>query len=88
MYRFSLPPNISGFHPIFHMSILKRYKADGKYIIKWDSIVLDKDRPYKDELISFLDCDMHKFMAKEFKSVKVQWKCHIWVAPLRRNWRC
>ncbi|WMV08036.1 hypothetical protein MTR67_001421 [Solanum verrucosum] len=42
-YRFALPPNLLGVHPIFHVFMLKRYHGDGDYIIKWDSIVLDKD---------------------------------------------
>ncbi|WMV19083.1 hypothetical protein MTR67_012468 [Solanum verrucosum] len=42
-YRLALPPNLSGVHTVFHVSMLKRYHGDGDYIIKWDSIVLDKD---------------------------------------------
>uniref|UniRef100_M0ZQN9 'chromo' domain containing protein n=1 Tax=Solanum tuberosum TaxID=4113 RepID=M0ZQN9_SOLTU len=41
--RFSLAPNLSGVHPVFHVSMLKRYHGDGDYIIKWDSVLLDKD---------------------------------------------
>ncbi|WMV46162.1 hypothetical protein MTR67_039547 [Solanum verrucosum] len=32
-YRLSLPPNLSGFHPVFHVSMLKRYQGDKDYII-------------------------------------------------------
>ncbi|WMV46161.1 hypothetical protein MTR67_039546 [Solanum verrucosum] len=42
-YISALPPSLSGVHPVFHVSMLKRYHCDGDYIIKWDSIVLDKD---------------------------------------------
>ncbi|WMV33361.1 hypothetical protein MTR67_026746 [Solanum verrucosum] len=42
-YRLALPPNLSGVHLVFHMSMLKIYHGDGDYIIKWDSIVLHKD---------------------------------------------
>ena len=42
-YILTLPPNFSGVHLVFHVSMLKRYHGDGDYIIKLDSIVLDKD---------------------------------------------
>ncbi|WMV09587.1 hypothetical protein MTR67_002972 [Solanum verrucosum] len=73
-YRLVLPPNLSGAHPVFHVSILKRYHGDGDYIIKWDSVVLDKDLRYEEEPIEILDRAVRKLRTKEIKSVKVQWK--------------
>ncbi|KAH0745920.1 hypothetical protein KY285_007577 [Solanum tuberosum] len=73
-YRLALPPNISGVHPVFHVSMLKRYHGDRDYIIKWDSIVLYKDLQYEEEPIVILDRDMRKCRTKDIKSVKVQWK--------------
>ncbi|WMV08178.1 hypothetical protein MTR67_001563 [Solanum verrucosum] len=72
--RLDLPPNLSGVHSVFHMSMLKIYHGDGDYIIKWDSIVLDKDLYYKDKPVTILDRDVRKMRTKEIKSVKVQWK--------------
>ncbi|WMV33471.1 hypothetical protein MTR67_026856 [Solanum verrucosum] len=73
-YRLALPPNLSGIHPVFHMSMLKRYHGDGDYIIKWDSVVLDKDLQYEEEPVAFFYHDVRKLRNKEIKSVKVQWK--------------
>ncbi|WMV08375.1 hypothetical protein MTR67_001760 [Solanum verrucosum] len=73
-YRLTLPPNLFSVHPIFHVSMLKRYHGDGDYIIKWDSTVLDKDLQYEEEPIAILDRDVRKLRTKEIKSVKVQWK--------------
>ena len=42
-YRLALPPNLSGVHLVFHVSMSKRYHCDGDYIIKWESIVQDND---------------------------------------------
>ncbi|WMV33368.1 hypothetical protein MTR67_026753 [Solanum verrucosum] len=58
-YRFALPPNLLGVHSVFHVYMLKRYDGDGDYIIKWDSVVLDKDLQYEEEPIAILDCDVH-----------------------------
>ncbi|WMV38637.1 hypothetical protein MTR67_032022 [Solanum verrucosum] len=73
-YRLSLPPNLSSLHPVFHISMLKRYHGDGYYIIKWDSIVLDKDLQYEEEPIAILDREVRKLRTKKIKFVKVLWK--------------
>ncbi|WMV41517.1 hypothetical protein MTR67_034902 [Solanum verrucosum] len=51
----------------------KKYHGDGDYIIKWDSILLDKDL-HTEEPIAILDRYIHKLRTKEIKSVKAQWK--------------
>ena len=33
-YIFSLPPNLSRVHPVFHVSMLKKYHGNGDYITK------------------------------------------------------
>ncbi|WMV15193.1 hypothetical protein MTR67_008578 [Solanum verrucosum] len=73
-YRLALLSNLSKVYPVFHVFMLKIYLGDGDYIIKWDSIVLDKDLQYEEEPIAILDHDVHKLRTKEIKSVKVQWK--------------
>ncbi|WMV59718.1 hypothetical protein MTR67_053103 [Solanum verrucosum] len=75
-YRLVLPPNLSSVHPVFHVFMLKRYHGDMDYIIKWDTIVLDKDLQYEEEPIAILDRDVRKLRTKKIKSVKVQWKHH------------
>ncbi|WMV08670.1 hypothetical protein MTR67_002055 [Solanum verrucosum] len=32
-YELALPPGLSGVHPMFHVSMLKKYHGDGNYII-------------------------------------------------------
>ncbi|WMV45652.1 hypothetical protein MTR67_039037, partial [Solanum verrucosum] len=64
----ALPPNLSGVHPVFDVSMLKKGHGDGDYIIKWDSIVLDKDLRYEEELIVILGQNVRKLRTKEIKS--------------------
>ena len=54
VYKLALPPNLCSVHPVFHMSMLNGYHGDGNYIIRWDSIILDKDLLYEDGLIALL----------------------------------
>ena len=45
-HELALPQGLSGVHPVFHVSMLKRYHGDGNYIIRWDSVLLDENLSY------------------------------------------
>ncbi|WMV24151.1 hypothetical protein MTR67_017536 [Solanum verrucosum] len=51
-------------HPVFHVSMLKKYHGDGDYVIKWDSILLDNDLQYEKEPVAILDRDIQKLRTK------------------------
>lgn len=42
-YRIALPLGLSGFHMVFHISMLKINHRNRDYIIKLDKILLDKN---------------------------------------------
>ncbi|WMV38306.1 hypothetical protein MTR67_031691 [Solanum verrucosum] len=54
--------------------MLNKYHGDGDYIIKWDSIMFDRDLQFKEEHVAILDRDVRKLRSKEIKSIKFQWK--------------
>ena len=72
-YELALPPGLSGVHPVFHMSMLKRYHGDGNYIIRWDSVLLDENLSYEEEPVAILDREVRKLRSREIASIKVQW---------------
>ena len=59
-------------HPVFHVSILKRYHGDRNYIIRWDSVLLDENLSYEEEPVAILDREVRKLRSREIASVKVQ----------------
>ncbi|KAK4726615.1 hypothetical protein R3W88_031532 [Solanum pinnatisectum] len=59
-YRLALPPSLSEVHPVFYVSMLKKYHGDRDYILKWDSVLLDKDLQYEEEPVAILDRDVRK----------------------------
>ena len=61
-------------HPVFHVSMLKRYHGDGNYIIRWDSVLLDENLSYEEESVAILDREVRKLRSREIASVKVQLK--------------
>ena len=73
-YELALPPGLSGVHPVFHASMLKRYHGDGNYIIHWDSVLLDENLSYEEEPFAILDIEVRKLRSREIASIKVQWK--------------
>ena len=54
-YELALPPGLSGVHPVFNVSMLKKYHGDENYIIRWDSAVLDQNLSYEEEPAAILD---------------------------------
>ena len=52
-YELALPPGLSGVHPVFNVSMLKRYHGDGNYIIRWDTVCLMRICPMRRNLLPF-----------------------------------
>ena len=73
-YELALPPGQSGVHPVFHVSMLKKYHGDGNYLIRWDSVLLDENLSYEEEPVAILDREVRKLRSREIASIKVQWK--------------
>ena len=73
-YELALPLGLSGGHPVFHVSMLKRYHGDRNNIIRWGSVLLDENLSYEEEPIAILDKEIRKLRSREIASIKVQWK--------------
>ena len=74
VYKLALPPSLSVVHPVFHVSMLRKYIKDETHVISPDSVELGPDLTYEKEPIAILDRHIRKLRTKELVSVKVQWK--------------
>ncbi|XP_070056941.1 uncharacterized protein [Nicotiana tomentosiformis] len=73
-YRLALPPSLTGVHPVFHVSMFRKYYGGPSYVLDFIPVQLDKDLTYVEELVAILDRQVRKLMSKNIASMKVQWR--------------
>uniref|UniRef100_A0A1U7WUQ4 Uncharacterized protein LOC104229999 n=1 Tax=Nicotiana sylvestris TaxID=4096 RepID=A0A1U7WUQ4_NICSY len=61
-------------HPVFHVSILRRYHGDPSHVLDFSSVQLDKVLSYVEEPVAILDRQIRKLRSKNIASGKVQWR--------------
>ena len=46
--RLALPPNMSGVHEVFHVSMLRKYTPDPAHVVDWGEIEIDTDGTFEE----------------------------------------
>ncbi|XP_070005349.1 uncharacterized protein [Nicotiana sylvestris] len=75
-YELALPPNLSCVHPVFHVSMLRKYIGDPSHVLDFSTVQLDGNLTYNVEPVAILDRQVRKLRSKNIASVKVQWRDH------------
>ena len=83
VYQLALPPGLSGVHPVFHISMLKKYHQGDDHVIQKDLVLLNQNMTFKEEPITIFDRQIRKIRYKEVASVRfsgsiVQWRKLHW----------
>ena len=73
-YRLALPPNMSGVHEVFHVSILKKYTPDPAHVVDWGQIEVDTDVTFKEGLVCIVDSCDQVLRRKTVRLVLVLWR--------------
>ncbi|CAN4093129.1 unnamed protein product [Withania somnifera] len=73
-YRLALPPIPSAIHPVFHVSMLRRYVHDESHVIREDSVRIDENLSFAEEPVLILAREVRKLRSGEIPMVKVRWK--------------
>ncbi|KAL6312880.1 hypothetical protein AAG906_022641 [Vitis piasezkii] len=47
-YRLALPPQLSGIHDVFHVSMLRKYEPDTTHVLDWQDLNLQEDVTYEE----------------------------------------
>ena len=54
-YRLALPPDISQVHPVFHVSMLRKYISDPSYVLQPHSVEVNEDLTYEEEPVAIVN---------------------------------
>ena len=73
-YELAFPPSLSSVHPVFHVSMLRKYLGDSSHVLDFSMVQLDDDLTYDVELVAILGRQVRRLRSKDIASVKVQWR--------------
>ncbi|XP_070056461.1 uncharacterized protein [Nicotiana tomentosiformis] len=73
-YKLALPPSLSSVHPVFHVSMLRKYVDNPYHVLDFGTVQLEGDMTYDVESVAILDRQIRKLRSKDIASVKVQWR--------------
>ncbi|WMV09277.1 hypothetical protein MTR67_002662 [Solanum verrucosum] len=73
-YELELPQELVAVHPVFHISMLKKFMGDPSLIIPTEDIGIRDILSYEEILVQILDRQVRKLRTKEVASAKVLWR--------------
>jgi hypothetical protein len=72
-YRLQLPESMVGVHPIFHVSMLRKYLRDSDHQIELEPIVVQQDFTLECRPVRILESSKRVMRKRSFKYVKFLW---------------
>ncbi|WMV18728.1 hypothetical protein MTR67_012113 [Solanum verrucosum] len=73
-YGLELPSELAAFHPVFHISMLKKCIGDSSLILPTKNIGIKDILFYEEIPVQILNRQVHKLRTKEIASFKVLWR--------------
>nr|XP_016452449.1 PREDICTED: uncharacterized protein LOC107776999 [Nicotiana tabacum] len=73
-YKLDLPSELETIHPVFHISMLRKFLGDPSCIIPIEDIEVSENLSYEEIPVAILDRQIRKLRTKEVASVKVLWR--------------
>ncbi|WMV24067.1 hypothetical protein MTR67_017452 [Solanum verrucosum] len=73
-YELELPADLAAVHPVFHISLLKKFMGDPTSVVPLESVTLKNRLSYEDVPIEILYRQVRRLRNKEVASVKVWWR--------------
>ena len=70
-YRLVLPPSLSSFHEVFHVSMLRKYTPNQTHILDWSELVVDADGTFEEGSVRIMDSQEQVLHGKTMRLVKV-----------------
>ncbi|XP_070017322.1 uncharacterized protein [Nicotiana sylvestris] len=73
-YKLAFLPSLYAVHPVFNVSMLRKYYSDPSHVLDFSTVQLDEDLTCIEEHVAILDRQVRKLRSKDIASVKVQWR--------------
>ena len=73
-YRLALPPSMSGFHEMFHGSMLWKYIPDPTHVVDWGQIEVDTNGTFEEGPVYVVDSRDQVLRRKTVRLVEVLWR--------------
>ena len=70
-YRLVLLPKLLWIHPVFHVSILRKYISDPSHILQPQTVELSEDLTYEEYPVAIVDRQVHQLRTKDIPMVKI-----------------
>ena len=84
-YQLALPPNMSGVHEVFHVSMLRRYTPNPAHVVDWGEIEVDTDGTFEERPVCIMDSRDQVLRRKTVRLLRVLWR-HCGVEE--STWEC
>ncbi|XP_048227271.1 junction-mediating and -regulatory protein-like [Ricinus communis] len=75
-YKLDLPPNFSHVHPVFHISMLRKYISDPSHVLQPQYVEVSEDLTYEEQPVMIVDTQVRQLRSKVIPMVKVLWRNH------------
>jgi hypothetical protein len=72
-YRLQLPESMAGVHPVFHVSMLRKFLCDPDHQIELELIVVEQDLTLECRPVHILESSERVMRRRTIKYVKVLW---------------
>ncbi|XP_070008557.1 uncharacterized protein [Nicotiana sylvestris] len=73
-YELELLQELAAVHPVFHVSLLKKFLGDPSLVVPTEVIGVKDSLSYEEIPMAILDHQMRKLRTKEIALVKVLWR--------------
>ena len=73
-YRLALPPSMTGFHEVFHVSMLLKCTPDLAHVMDWGQIEVDTDETFEEGPVCIVDSCDQVLRRKTVRLVRVLWQ--------------
>lgn len=75
-YRIVLPPNLSGVHNVFHVSMLRKYVPDLTHVVDYQPLDIKENMAHEERPLKILEREEKELRTKKIYLVKVLWRNH------------